>query len=422
MTSDFQNLLEELYNLQRLGIKTGLEHTRELLKAVGNPHHKLKFVHVAGTNGKGSTCALLYNILKQAGKKVGLYTSPHLLNFNERIRVNGHTISNEEIVDFMRNNYNHIINIQTTFFETTTVMALDHFSKHNVDIAIIETGLGGRLDSTNVIMPEVSVITSISMDHLDILGESITKIAEEKAGIIKDFIPLILAGQGKYVNSIILEKARIKNSPVTIVHPKNATLIKVDSGGTSFSYDGNKFRVSLSGEHQVLNCMMAIEAAKKVCNNLNYNKINKACCCTKWPGRMERLTNHSIYYDVAHNASGISVILDTVKTIHPEKSIIGLFCLKGDKEIDRIVKAINGHFSQLLITSDERGLLLPVDRLSSLLSNCQLKYTLVSSVADGIIILREKEKKGSAGLIFGSHYIANEIYRAFEISFERGDI
>ena len=145
------------------------------------------------------------------------------------------------------------------------------------------------------------------MDHLDVLGESITKIAEEKAGIIKDFIPLILAGQGKYVNSIILEKARIKNSPVTIVHPKNATLIKVDSGGTSFSYDGNKFRVPLSGEHQVLNCMMAIEAAKKVCNNLNYNKINKACCCTKWPGRMERLTNHSIYYDVAHNLSLIHI-------------------------------------------------------------------------------------------------------------------
>ena len=199
MTFDFQNILEELFNLQRLGIKTGLEHTRELLEAVGNPHHKLKFIHVSGTNGKGSTCAFLYNILKQAGKKVGLYTSPHLLNFNERIRVNGHTISNDEIVIFMKNIQNHIRDIQPTFFETTTVMAFDHFSKYNVDIAIIETGLGGRLDSTNVIIPEVSVITSISMDHMDILGESIDQIAEEKAGIIKNSVPLIFVGQDENV-------------------------------------------------------------------------------------------------------------------------------------------------------------------------------------------------------------------------------
>ena len=422
MTFDFQNILEELFNLQRLGIKTGLEHTRELLEAVGNPHHKLKFIHVSGTNGKGSTCAFLYNILKQAGKKVGLYTSPHLLNFNERIRVNGHTISNDEIVIFMKNIQNHIRDIQPTFFETTTVMAFDHFSKYNVDIAIIETGLGGRLDSTNVIIPEVSVITSISMDHMDILGESIDQIAEEKAGIIKNSVPLIFVGQDENVHSIILEKARMKNSPVTVIYPDHATLIKVDFDGTSFCYNGSIFSISLSGEHQVLNCMTAIETAKKVCGNVNYNKISKACSFTKWPGRMERLPNHLIYYDVAHNASSISVIIDTVKTIHPEKSIIGLFCLKANKEINYIIDAINGHFSQLLVTSDEKGLLLPIDRLCSLLSNYQMKHKPISSVANGITILQKAEKKGLIGLIFGSHYIANEIYRAFEISFDRCDI
>ena len=182
------------------------------------------------------------------------------------------------------------------------------------------------------------------------------------------------------------------------------------------------FSISLSGEHQVLNCMTAVETAKKVCGNVNYNKISKACSFTKWPGRMERLPNHLIYYDVAHNASSISVIIDTVKTIHPEKLIIGLFCLKANKKINHIIDAINGHFSQLLVTSDEKGLLLPIDRLCSLLSHYQMKYTPISSVANGITILQKAEKKGLIGLIFGSHYIANEIYRAFEISFDRCDI
>ena len=421
MTSDHQKLFEELFNLKRLGIKTGLEHTRKLLQAVGNPHYQLKFIHVAGTNGKGSTCAFLYNILKQAGKKVGLYTSPHLLNINERIRVNGETISNEEIVTFMRKNQKHIKNIQSTFFETTTVMAFDHFSKHNVDIAIIETGLGGRLDSTNVITPEVSIITSISMDHMDVLGKGVDQITKEKSGIIKDSVPLILLGQDEYIQSIILEKAKMKNSIVTIIHPDNATLIRIDCKGTLFSYNGNIFHISLIGKHQVLNCMIAIEAAKKVCDEVSQDKINKACRSTKWPGRIEHLINY-IYYDVAHNASSISAIIETIKTIHPGKSIIGLFCLKGNKDIDSISDVIRGHFFQLLVTSDEKGLLLPMNRLCSLLSNHQVEPTPVPSVENGITILKNAGKEDCVGLIFGSHYIANEIYRMFEISFDTGNI
>ena len=321
----------------------------------------------------------------------------------------------------MRKNQKHIKNIQSTFFETTTVMAFDHFSKHNVDIAIIETGLGGRLDSTNVITPEVSIITSISMDHMDVLGKGIDQITKEKSGIIKDSVPLILLGQDEYIQSIILEKAKMKNSIVTIIHPDNATLIRIDCKGTLFSYNGNIFHISLIGKHQVLNCMIAIEAAKKVCDEVNQDKINKACRSTKWPGRIEHLINY-IYYDVAHNASSISAIIETIKTIHPGKSIIGLFCLKGDKDIDSIADVIRGHFFQLLVTSDEKGLLLPMNRLCSLLSNHQVEPTPVPSVENGITILKNAGKEDCVGLIFGSHYIANEIYRMFEISFDTGNI
>ena len=192
---DLSHILESLYSLQRHGIKLGLEHTYRLLEAIGNPHDGLRFIHVAGTNGKGSTCAMIYSILRASGKKVGLYTSPHLCHFNERIRVDGSPINDQEIMIFMNKAVNDIKQIESTFFETTTAMALDHFKNHEVDVAVIETGLGGSLDSTNVINPDLSVITPISLDHKDILGDDIVKIATEKAGIIKSGVPLICAEQ-----------------------------------------------------------------------------------------------------------------------------------------------------------------------------------------------------------------------------------
>ena len=168
MTSNIKLILKDLFKLQRLGIKVGLEHTEELLKAIGDPHLNLDCIHIAGTNGKGSTCAIINRILIESGLNVGLYTSPHLVNFNERIRVNNQEISDHDIALFMKENMIHIKKIKATFFETTTAMALDYFNKKSVDIAIIETGLGGRLDSTNVISPLVCGITSISLDHTDI--------------------------------------------------------------------------------------------------------------------------------------------------------------------------------------------------------------------------------------------------------------
>ena len=172
MAFSIDTTLEELYSLQRLGIKVGLEHTIQLLNEIGNPHKKLKLVHVAGTNGKGSTCSILTKILIGHGLKVGLYTSPHLKKFNERIQINDCQISDEYIATFFNENRAKINEIEATFFETTTAMAFNYFKDQAVDYAVIETGLGGRLDSTNVIIPKVCGITSISLDHTDILGDT----------------------------------------------------------------------------------------------------------------------------------------------------------------------------------------------------------------------------------------------------------
>jgi len=188
----------------------GLEHTFSLLEFLKNPQNNLKIIHIAGTNGKGSTAAVIYGVLKARGYKVGLYTSPHLINFNERIRINGLPISDQEILLFMRQLEPAIQEIKSTFFEVTTAMALNHFNDNNVDVAIIETGLGGRLDSTNVVDPSLTVMTPISIDHIDILGHTIEEIATEKAGIIKKKVPLITAMQNKSVFEI-LKKTANKN-------------------------------------------------------------------------------------------------------------------------------------------------------------------------------------------------------------------
>ena len=226
MTSEIHVILKELYGLQRLGIKVGLEHTEELLDKIGNPHLHLKFIHIAGTNGKGSTCAIINSILRECGLVVGLYTSPHLVRFNERIQVNGEQISDADIALFMKNNYNEIKNIETTFFETTTAMAFDYFYRNSVDIAIIETGLGGRLDSTNVISPEVCGISSISLDHIDILGNTIQKIAKEKAGIIKENTPVVTIEQSKTIMDIINKRAEQKNASLKTIK-RNDIQIKI---------------------------------------------------------------------------------------------------------------------------------------------------------------------------------------------------
>ncbi len=172
--------LQFLYSLRRLGIKTGLEHTHYLLNHLGNPHNNFPSIHVAGTNGKGSTCLMISSILKDMNLKVGTYTSPHLIKFNERIRVNNIEISDEYICSFIEQNEEKIKHIKSTFFETTTAMAFSYFKDQEVDVAVIETGLGGRLDSTNVLYPKVTVLTSISIDHTRILGRSLEQIAIEK--------------------------------------------------------------------------------------------------------------------------------------------------------------------------------------------------------------------------------------------------
>ena len=419
--SDLSSLLKSLYSLQRHGIKLGLEHTYRLLESIGNPHDGLVFIHVAGTNGKGSTCAMISSMLRALGKKVGLYTSPHLLHFNERIRVDGFPISDQEIIMFMNKAEDDIMQIESTFFETTTAMALDHFKNNEVDVAVIETGLGGSLDSTNVINPVLSVITPVSLDHRDILGEDIVKIATEKAGIIKPGVPLILAEQEKGIERLFQRKADQVNSEIQIVKNSMVLDIDFDQNGCHFSFESDLYHLPLIGTHQAYNAAMAVKSVQKYDSTIKTAELQTGLKTVQWPGRLEKVGNF-IYYDVAHNQAGISSVIKTIKRLYPNRPLIGLFCLKNDKEFVLIAKSFQDSMNTVYVTTDKNGLLIDSYRLWESLKNIGCKSEPVDTVSAGIARMKLKINQGGIGLIFGSHYIAEEVYKEFEISFDTGQI
>ena len=407
--------LQFLYSLRRLGIKTGLEHTLSFLNHIDNPHESFPSIHVAGTNGKGSTCLMISSILKGMNLKVGTYTSPHLIKFNERIRVNNIEISDKYICSFLKQNERKIKQIKSTFFETTTAMAFSYFKYKKVDVAVIETGLGGRLDSTNVLQPKVTVLTSISLDHTNILGSSLKKIAVEKCGIIKKKIPVVSAIQKKKVKYIIKNKTSELEAPyLEIEEPKKITLT---SKGTRFFYQKNYYETPLVGYHQASNAALAIEACNIFLDNLSIKQINHGLKKTIWSGRFQKICDDPfIYYDVAHNFDGILSTINSIKSIYKKKPI-GLFVMKSDKEADLIIEAVDGRFDKLLLSgSEENGLMAASDLAKLFESHGCDNFLLVNDLEAAINHLRKISKAHNLpGLIFGSHYISETVFDKFGI-------
>ena len=415
-SAEISPILDKLFSLQRLGIKVGLDHTIQLLNRCGNPHNKLKTIHIAGTNGKGSTAAILQSILRTAGLKVGLYTSPHLVSFNERIRVNGSPISNDFIIDFMKKFNDDINEIESTFFETTTVLSLCYFYFKKVDVAIIETGLGGRLDSTNVLNPNLSIITSIDIDHQNILGNTIEEIANEKAGIIKKNTPLITFKQPKKILDILRNRAKTLNAKIEIV--VDPQKIVVDNFSTKFVINNKTFSIPLIGEHQAYNAALAIRSSNIFMGPLSYQMIKDGVKNTVWPGRFQLLNNKlKIFYDVAHNSAGINTIRSTLNSLNALERI-GLIILKEDKDVDQISNSLKGLFDELIISTVPNAQLMSIDELNKSLNRCNIICKPIDPIEKAFNYILDKAEKGAVTIIFGSHYAARSIYKFFEINFD----
>ncbi len=382
----------------------------------GNPHHQLRTIHIAGTNGKGSTSSMLASILRSAGYRVGLYTSPHLIKFNERITINEQLISDDEIILFLDKYHDEIDRIQSTFFETTTVMALNYFYQKKVDIAIIEVGLGGRLDSTNVISPQITAITPISLDHQHILGNDILKIAKEKSGIIKRNTPLVLSNQDQEVYSCIHNIAEKMNS--SVIDIGNISDINLTSSGTEFKSKWGKFNSPLIGYHQSQNSTTAIAIAKTFDSKINKQTIQDGLNQTKWKGRLQKISNKlPIYYDVAHNAKGINVTIESIVSIYNSLPHI-VISIKGDKDIELISNSLIYQYKSLIITGSNQLDLMSANQLFKYFkkNSNHMNIQMVDPLENSFDILIDRVKSShNPGIIMGSHYLAKAVFDKFGI-------
>ena len=409
--------LEFLYGLHHRGIKLGLKNISDFLSLCNNPHNQIKTIHLAGTNGKGSTASILAKILQENGQKVGLYTSPHLIRFNERIRINGCPISDQEIIDFVQQHQKTIMDSSITFFEATTALAFTYFERNNVDIAIIETGLGGRLDSTNVITPVQTIITEIDYDHTHILGESIELIAREKCGIFKKNIPALTSNSNKKVLNTIKHYAHEKQSPLTLIDKNKSTIIEHTPQSISFLHNETKFILPQAGSYQKNNAILAIETCKAHFPKINMSEIQSSLKKWIWPGRMQMMTEN-IFYDVAHNANAIEKLSQDLYSIYNKKPI-GLLILKNDKLTDNLLTLLYNEFEELVISTIDSKDILQKD---AILDNNQLQqFKFVDNITEALSKIKSIDYNGPK-VIFGSHYIAKELYKFFDFSFDNGTI
>ena len=338
---NYDQALSYLYDLQKYGIKFGLSSTNSLLKRIGNPQEGLKTIHIAGTNGKGSTAAMLSAMLVRAGFKVGLYTSPHLVRFNERFRLNEQDIEDEEIMAVFER-VRAVVDEREppTFFEMTTAMALSLFAAKGVDWAILEVGMGGRLDATNVVQPQLTIISNVSFDHQEFLGSTLSRIAREKAGIIKKQVPLITAVKQPVALAVIKTRCSALNAPCY----RLGRQIKVRTlGERRFSYSGlgwrlEKLHLPLAGRHQVVNAATALGGLEVLERwgyyNLVEEQIREGLVKTRWPGRLELLgMQPPVLLDGAHNYAGIMALRQALQEEYTYRRLIVVLGIMADKDL-----------------------------------------------------------------------------------------
>ena len=321
-------MFAQLPMFQREGktaFKKDLTNTLAFSKKLHFPEKKFKTIHVGGTNGKGSTSHMIAAVLQEAGYKVGLYTSPHLKSFTERIRINGKEIQQEKVVDFIAENKSFLEKQKLSFFEMTVGLAFDYFAEEKVDIAVIEVGLGGRLDSTNIIIPEVSVITNIGLDHTQFLGETLSEIAFEKAGIIKENIPVVIGERQKEIENVFIEKAKETNSQIFFA-----------------SDDESNFKTDLLGDYQKNNTKTAVAAIKqlkgvKISEENIQNGLLRVVKSTNLLGRWQILQqNPTIICDTAHNKEGLRYVLHQLQK-EEYKQLHIVLGVVNDKKLEDIL-------------------------------------------------------------------------------------
>lgn len=361
---NYKQAMDYIESTAKFGINKGLDRTKKILELLGNPHRDLKCIHIAGTNGKGSTTVMITQILMESGYKVGMYTSPFIEEFEERIQINNNNIPKEklcEIVEKVKIAVDKTCELgydEPTEFEIITAIMFVYFQEEKVDYAVVEVGLGGRKDATNVINPLISIITSISYDHVKILGNTLEEIAYEKAGIIKEKTPVILYPVEDGAKLSIEKVAKEKQSPIIYVRKEDSMLkeklynvpyqeIKVNTNKDTYD-----IQLSLLGTHQLLNCSVvinAVEELQKIGAHIEKEHIIEGLKKVKWPGRLEMLKSKPmIVIDGAHNIDGITSLKNSINTYFKYNKLILIVGILSDKQVEDMVKVITPEASNII--------------------------------------------------------------------------
>jgi dihydrofolate synthase/folylpolyglutamate synthase len=408
--------LEEMYRFERSGMRPGLAGIERLLEAAGRPDRAFPSILIAGTNGKGSTAAYLQSILRAAGLRVGLYTSPHLLRFQERIRVDGREISDGALEELLERWWPRFEEQEPSFFEATTALGFDHFAASNLDVAVVEVGIGGRLDATNILTPRLSVITTISSDHAEILGTTLRRIAAEKAGIVKPGGTLVCGVRAKEARAAIEETARERGASVRWVGAdaryttRGVSLDGTDLQLETSSYRG-RLRTMLLGKHQARNAALAALAAETWLQERPPSEIAAAIQrgieTARWPARAELVRKDPpVLVDVAHNAEGARALAETVSALFPDRNVAFVVALSRDKAHADFLRQLGRAAARFYLTEFEGERATPAETLLASAPCAHLACEAVPSIPEALDrAIASARDTGGVVVVAGSFFL-----------------
>jgi dihydrofolate synthase/folylpolyglutamate synthase len=411
----YQSCLNSMYSLRRFGIKMGLTTIRKILAGLGNPQNTYNCIHVAGTNGKGSVASSLASILNQAGYKTGLYTSPHLVRFNERIQVNNRPITNKNVMASYQTIHKiHHGDREPTFFEFATVMAFNEFASQNVDWVVIETGMGGRLDATNIIRPKVSIITNISVEHRDYLGDTLEQISGEKAGIIKYRTPVITGIRQPKALAVVKNKATEKSAP--LYRFGKDFKVRRNAAGT-FAYHGiettwRHLQTGLSGRHQVDNAALVLAACEMLNKRgakISLDHIKAGLLKNRWPGRLEVVASRPrIILDGAHNFIAARNLGRFLSRNYSDRKITMVIGILDDKPYNAMLKCLLPTAHRVILTRAKINRAMEPEKLEPIARKSTSKVKIVTGVRQALEHAMKTTPKKDIICVAGSLYVVGE--------------
>ncbi|MDE7053845.1 MAG: bifunctional folylpolyglutamate synthase/dihydrofolate synthase [Oscillospiraceae bacterium] len=417
----YEEALQYIHSVNWVGSKLGLERTRELLGKLGNPHEKLKFIHIAGTNGKGSTAAMLSSILEKAGYRVGLYTSPFINRFNERMQVNGQQIPDGTLAELTRRiqPYADAMEDSPTEFELITALAMEYFLGEQCEIVVLETGMGGELDSTNVIRtPEAAVITAMGLDHVKELGPTMADIARAKGGIIKEGGAVVSYGGNPEADAVFADICGMKHAPLR--QPDFGQIVPgaFDLDGQSFSYGGwHGLRIPLAGRYQMNNAAVVLETVSALRERgwrIPDEAVRDGMAHTRWPARFEVLRREPVFIvDGGHNPHGIQATAESLQRLFPGRKFTFVTGVMADKDVESILGLIVPLAEQFFTVRPNNPRAMKAEELASRISALGAKATPCGSVADGVAKAIAAEGIDGVACALGSLYMSGEVRECF---------